>query len=377
MNRITIARLLLVLVVLYPSLAQTPIPKKTPVQKLAKLIEPWPAPEALAARRVDAEQRLLFRNSEPVTFTLEADFKTINKDRNPESTRRFPAVLQIAGTDGSPKSLTINLSGRGHLRRQSSTCSFIPLKLELPKEQTKGTVLEGPASALKLVTHCQGSKEHDQFVLKEYAAYQISNLLSPRSFRARLATVTYVDSTTKKPIATRYGILLEDDDDVARRMTGRVVTVERTMFQDLEEATLAQMMVFQYMIGNTDFSIFALHNVVLVQTPDRKLLPTAYDFDLSGLVNAPYAAPAANLGLKTVLERYYRGPCLSEAQLAPVLADFRSRKEAMLAVLGTIPDLSAASRDQMKSFLSQFFEMVDRPSAVKRAFSENCKRPTM
>ena len=353
------------------------IVKKTPAQKLAKLIAPWPTPDILKSRQADALQRPLFRNSVPLSFTLEADFKAVNKDRDPASTRRFPAALQLEGDGGATKSLSVSVSGRGHLRRQSSICSFIPLRLELPKADAAGTDLEGPAAALKLVTHCQSSKEHDQFVLREYAAYRIANLLSPWFFRARLATVTYSDSTTKKAIATRYGILLEDDDDVARRMEGRTVSVERTLFKDLEQETLARMMVFQYMIGNTDFSIFALHNVVIVQTPDRTLYPATYDFDLSGLVNAPYAAPAPNLGLKTVLERYYRGPCLTEPQFASVFESFKSKKEAIFAVLGTIPDLTAESREQMRKFLAEFFDLIDRPLAVKRAFIDGCKRTTM
>ena len=33
-----------------------------------------------------------------------------------------------------------------------------------------------------------------------------------------------------------------------------------------------------------------LHNVVIVQDKKRKFFPVSYDFDLSGMVHAPYAA---------------------------------------------------------------------------------------
>src|SRR5262245_30399946 len=65
--------------------------KKTATQKLAKLIEPWPAADVLQSRKVDAERRALFQSTEPLVFTIESDFGAVNKDRNPESTQQFPA----------------------------------------------------------------------------------------------------------------------------------------------------------------------------------------------------------------------------------------------------------------------------------------------
>ena len=137
----------------------------------------------------------------------------------------------------------------------SQTCNFVPLRLEFPNEGVKGTPFEGRSETLKLVTHCQNSKESDQYVLREFLAYKISNIMLERSFRARLATVTYVDSKNGKTLMTRNGMLLEDDGDVARRMGGRTVTIERLAFKDLEIEPLTQLMVFEFMLGNTDFSI--------------------------------------------------------------------------------------------------------------------------
>ena len=44
------------------------------------------------------------------------------------------------------------------------------------------------------------------------------------------------------------------------------------------------MMMLEYMLGNTDYSIWTLHNVVIVQDKKRKFFPVPYDFDLSGMV---------------------------------------------------------------------------------------------
>jgi hypothetical protein len=287
-------------------------------------------------------------------------------------------VLKTAGSDAQMKSVDVKLIPRGHLRRRAITCAFVPLRLEFSKDSTKGTDFEGPATALKLITHCQNSKEHEQFILREYLAYRLSNMLTPRSFRARLAKVTYIDSKTQKTITTRYGMLLEEENDVARRMGGRVVSVERTTFNDLDPQTLEQMMVFEFMLGNTDFSIYALHNVVLMQMPGSRILyPVAYDFDLSGFVHAPYAVPAPNLGIKSVTERYYRGPCLTTDQLEPVFSIFRSKKNDMLAAVNSTTDLGGDARAEVRSFLNEFFSNLDRPSSINRFFVSGCKRTTM
>ncbi len=49
------------------------------------------------------------------------------------------------------------------------------------------------------------SRKSSSTVLREYAAYRIFNLVTPESFRARLAKVTYVDTGTKKNLGTNGG----------------------------------------------------------------------------------------------------------------------------------------------------------------------------
>lgn len=347
--------------------------KKTATQKLAKLIEPWPAADVLQSRKTDAERRALFQTAEPLVFTLESDFGAVNKDRNPESTQQFPAVLKVSGAGGQPASIPIKIGARGHVRRMSQTCNFVPLRLEFPAEGLKGTPFEGRSETLKLVTHCQNSKDSDQFVLREFLAYKVSNIMLERSFRARLATVTYVDSKNGKTLMTRNGMLLEDDGDVARRMGGRTVTIERLAFKDLQIEPLTHLMVFEFMLGNTDFSIFALHNVVLVQTPDNKIHPVPYDFDLSGFVRPPYSVGDRRLGLKSVDERLYRGPCRTKEELDTVFAGFKGKKDEVMSAINSQAGLETEPRREMVSYLNDFYSLLDRPGSVKRFFIDNCK----
>jgi hypothetical protein len=107
-------------------------------------------------RQRAAMQRALFSSEEPLPVTLIADFKAVNRDRNPESTKVFPATLVVAGRNGGEDRIKVNIRTRGHSRRMSTTCTFAPIRIEFP-EKTTGTVFEGHKS-LKLGTHCRGRR---------------------------------------------------------------------------------------------------------------------------------------------------------------------------------------------------------------------------
>ena len=360
-----------------PAAQQTPAagaegskPKKNPLLKLA---QPWPSAEELRRHKDEAEARALFSSADPIAFTLVGDFKTINKDHDPKSAKRYPGELRVARPDGRTDAIPVQLSARGHVRRMAQTCDFVPLRVEFSKELVKDTLFDGQTT-LKLVVQCRTTGEYEQYVLREYLAYRIFNLLSPRSLKARLAKVTYVDSTTDKAMGTRYGMFLEHDSDLARRMEGRTVEIPRAVFKDVDADALETMMIFAYMIGHTDFSIYALHNVILVQTPDRMLHTIPYDFDISGLVHPPYAIPGRGLPIKTVQERFFRGPCRTQDQVEPILANFNSKKASVLGLLDTIPGIDRTSRQDARAFLDGFYSTITNQGDVKRLFVEKCSK---
>ena len=342
-------------------------PAKNP---FLKLVEPWPDAKTMRQRKVEAEALRLFASEAPVALTLTTDLKAVNKDRNPNSKKLYPARLTTTTENGAAHTVPVTLNARGHLRRMARICDHVPLKLTLPAGQMKGTVFQGQ-EAVKLVVQCRNNSDSEQHLLREYLAYRVMNTLTPRSFRARLARVTYQDPAGQ-PLGTRYGMLLEDADDVARRMDGRQVEFPRTAFANLHRETLDAMMLFQYLLGNTDFSIYALHNVVLVMTPDRLLYPVPYDFDISGLVDPPYAIPDKRLPIKDVSERLYRGPCRTVEQLAPSLAHFRAQRDRVLALPDTIADLNKDSREDSRKFLNSFYEAIENPKDLKKLFVDTC-----
>ena len=351
-----------------PAGAKPAAAKKNP---LLKLIEPWPAPEKMTERRLEAEADPLFASYEPLEVTLAANFKAINRDRAPESKTSFPGTLRIGEA-----SLPVTLNARGHLRRMARTCDYVPLRVAFTKKDAKGTVFRRQ-DALKLVVQCAGGREFEQYILREHLAYRVFNVITPRSFRARLVRINYVDAATGKGLGTRAGMFLEDESDVARRMEGRIVQMPRLRFEDVDADTLMPMMIFQYMIGNTDFSIYALHNVRIVQRPDKSLHPVPYDFDVSGLVQPPYGIPARALMIKSVSERLYRGPCRPQSIVDPYIANFVAKRETVRALLDAIPGFARETREAVRSYLDDFYTSIRSPRDVRGVFVNCSPKSTM
>ena len=337
----------------------------------AAAAEPWPSAEELADRKREAERLRLFRSDEPVEITLSADFRAVQRDRNPQSTKTFPATIDFTGSKGEPVSMPLQIRTRGHSRRSSRTCTFAPLRLEFEKKLSKGTLFDGHG-ALKLGTHCRAGAE--EMILREYAIYRMFNVLTPRSFRARLARVTYMDTGRQRPVGTEFGLFIEDVDDVAKRLEGRETTLEQVIFGRVDPEALNLMMLFEYMIGNTDLSIYAQHNVRLVQTPGGQRFPVPYDFDYSGLVDAPYAVPSKTLGISSVRDRRYRGPCRTPAEWAPYFDRMRAAKTDLLALFDTVPGLNDRYRRDAKSYLEDFYRTIGSPALTKREIIDRCEK---
>jgi hypothetical protein len=343
----------------------------TPAPVVQNADEPWPDAKTLEERRKSAENRRLFDDVAPLPITIAADFRTVQRDRDPKSTKTFPAMVEIPTEAGGTISVPIQIRTRGHSRRLRQTCDFAPLRLEFPKEQVRKTVFDGHGP-LKLGTHCRSVTEFEQYVLREYTVYKMYNLLTPFSFRARLAKVTYVDTVQKKTVANRYGVFIEDDDDVAKRSLGRITERQGMLFHNVHPETVTLMTLFEYMIGNTDMSIAKQHNVRIVQTQANNYT-VPYDFDYSGLVDTAYAVPdTKQFGIQSVRDRLYRGPCKSAAEFEPFFARFRSVKPDIMALFDALPDMAPAYRKDAQRYLEEFYRTIERPGSVKTAFIDNC-----
>jgi hypothetical protein len=349
-----------------PAAVAQKTPAAVPAVKAPMTVKPWPEDDVLLARRTEAQNRRLFQDGPPLEFTLTSEFNLINGERTPNNARQFAGVLTVDGAD-----IPVTLGSRGHLRLKSQTCDFVPIKLAFAPAAPGGTLFEGQTT-LKLGTHCRSDREYDQYVMREYLAYKLANLVTPLSFRARLARGTYVDARSKKTLSTHSALFLEHENDVARRLGAREVRLPHMIFSEFDPEALTTVMLLEYMLGNTDYSIWTQHNVVIVQDKRRKFFPVPYDFDLSGMVNPPYAAPDPRLSLRRVTDRLYRGPCRTVEAFDAAAEPFRAQRAGMLAAIDAVGELGLAHRREMKDYLESFFRRIATPESIKKTFVDGC-----
>jgi hypothetical protein len=312
----------------------------------------------------------LFGSDEPLEITLTADFKATFKSRDTLKVKTEKATLTIKDSSGAPVEIPIEIAPRGHFRLRSDVCNFPPIRLIFPDKGMKGTPFAGQKS-LKLGTHCnQRDKEYAEIPVREYAAYETLNMMTDWSYKARLAKVTYVQVGDEKDAATKYGLLIEDESDMAKRNGGRIFTVRGGTFADMDPQQTATISVFAYYLGNTDWSLYSLHNIRLVLTGDR-YVPVPYDFDWSGVVYARYAKPDPRLGIPTVQDRLFRGPCLTPNDLAPILAKYNEHRQDIKALYARLP-LDDGYRRRAMDYIDDFYHVIGDQRQVKRELIETC-----
>ena len=334
---------------------------------------------AVAAQTVtdDAESQPLFLSHDILDVRIEAPLTTLMKEQ-PED-EYLDGMFSYTDSAGQEHTLDVKLQTRGRYRRKKTTCNFSPLRLNFRKKQVQGTEFAGQ-DKLKLVTHCQTRKKSfEQLVLREYLAYRILQSLTDKSFGARLLRITYVDNEKNGDSITKYGFVIEDEDDIGRRtgMVAAKVNGIKVEELDLQQANLVS--VFEYLIANTDFSLIlgpadtsCCHNAILLSKDGPPYTPIPYDFDFSGIVDAPYAEPNPRFSIRSVRTRLYRGRCVNNDLLDGTFAYFLEKEAEIRNLVAELEGLDDRNRKEVDKFLNRFFEDIRNPKAKERKFITRC-----
>lgn len=332
------------------------------------------APSAALAQEPGGKVTQLFAEDGVLEFTLEGPIRQILRSAE-RSTDPYPATLKTAG-----ESLAVELAARGVSRRKRENCRFPPLRLGLTAKPGAASLFH-KQGRLKLVTHCREKASYDQTVLREYAAYRLYNVVTPESLKVRLARISYVDEG--QPLATRLAFLIEDADDAARRIGLAEVDSGNFAPSRLNAADAARYALFQYLIGNTDWDMTVgpdpadcCHNSKLLgaaRDARSDLTPLPYDFDNSGLVDAPYAIPNAILKIRSVTTRVYRGYCSLNALIPAEAERLRQLRPALEAAIREVPELDSKVRDEMLAYLAGGYADIADDGAIASNLLKKCR----
>lgn len=325
----------------------------------------WPG-NGIIAQPVKA--KTVFGSDEVMEITLSGNIQTILNDRSSTSIKHA-AALSYKPEEGSEIKIPVQLQTRGNFRRLKENCKQPPLWIRFTNDEAKSNSIFKEQKKMKLVMPCVG----DEYVIREWLVYKLFNLLSPLSFRARLVKVKLDDPKTRKTPEPFYAILLEEEKQMARR--NNMIAVERKIRpQEAETNPFLTMAVFEYLIGNTDWSPQFEHNVKLLVS-DSAAVPVMvpYDFDHAGIVSAPYAYPAEALMLSSTRERRYRGYCMNDLKVfEPVIAQFNEIKKDIYSLYTNCPLIDAKYLKFVTKFLDEFYETINNPKEWQKDFSYPC-----
>jgi hypothetical protein len=312
----------------------------------------------------------LFERDEVVEVELVGPINSLLASKNNRA--EFPFVLRSGG-----EALDIDVRVRGKSRAE--LCGFPPLRLDFRRGRPQQGLFAGQ-DKLKLVTHCRDWERAETNAIEEFLAYRIFGLLSEVGYRVRLLRITYSDTEGRTDAGSqaRFGFVIEPLDRLAERVSGVVLEIGGVVLGRLDPDQAALVYVFQYMIGNTDWSfVIAEQEVACCHNGDLLDIGGAiyyvpYDFDLAGIVNARYAKPLPEMRLRSVRQRRYRGFCSERETLRTAIRRVNARRSDIHEVIRSTPGLSAKGAEDIVDYLETYFERAEDEDKLLRSFERAC-----
>ena len=321
------------------------------------------------------EAEVLFRSNDTVNITISAPWRDFRHDDEAEW---WPATLSWKDDDGQQQSLDLTIERRGISRQRM--CSLAPVKLRF-EDRVKQDGLFKHQKSLKMVTHCKDKESWQQYYILEMLAYRIYNLMTDYSFRVRPFEVVYDDVDSNKQPETWFAFVIEDDKAVAKRHGLKKLKVDSTRPGRLDPLEASRLAVFQMMIGNLDWSPLTgpddgcCHNAKLIGDDPLAdpVIAIPYDFDSTGLVSPSYAKPPAQLPVRSIRQRLYRGYCAHSQTLDQVRAQLQDQRGEIYALFEDEQRLSNRSRKKALKYLDSFYEILDSDKEFQQEIVDACR----
>ena len=316
----------------------------------------------------------LFESDEPLEITLTFDRELLCRNPRDRPCEDVAGTLSVQRTAGTTQVLPVSIRSRGDFRLRTENCYLPPLFIRFSSETTRGTVFEGQR-ILPLTLQCRtGRLKYRDYVLAEYLAYEIYTLLTPRSIRARLVLLRIQRKPGASESRQLSAFFTEHFDDVALRNGGTMVAATNLEPHSFEPSESTRHALFQYLVGNTDWSLLAGHNVVYFAGGGEYISPIPYDFDFAGIVNADYASVYPGLPIRRVSQRLFRGFCYSDLDWNGIYRDFEFRRPSIETLLRETPGLTSSTNRRVRNYVSRFYKIIADESQRKKNIEDACRR---
>ena len=310
-------------------------------------------------------QSTLFDSEEPLDLKLIVDLHRLIEERGEDAKDLDAMVIQNEGK-ANEYSCSLDVGIRGNFRRNPQNCDFPPLKLDFFRKKDPPPGAFAGQNKLKLVTHCEDS-DH---VILEYLVYKLYNIVSPHSYRVRLADITYQDAKGVLPIIEEKGFFIEEDDRMVERIGGVGLVADTIYPEQASRKELTTLYMFNFMIGNLDWDIPLLKNLDVVDMGEEIApIVVPYDFDFSELVDPPYTRIFVSNLDRQVLRKICREP----HEIEEVWNHFQAKKKEILDLYKKERDLDPILKRRCIATLKDFYKMTKSLEEVHALFQEACQ----
>jgi hypothetical protein len=299
----------------------------------------------------------LFEEDKLIEISLQFDLSTYFRTKPQKEYLKTNITIHISKTDSLYKE--IRLKTRGIFRNKY--CMFAPIELNFKKIDFGYSDLN-KISKLKLVPQCGPGKDKEDYVLREYLAYKLFNVLTDTSFRVRLVTVNYLDIKKDKKPVKQFGFFIEPLEMLTARTNSIPIKSAALNQKSIVPKIMDRLAIFNFMIGNYDWSVPGQHNVQVIKSlgydPSGLGIAIPHDFDWTGLVNPTYAIPTEEVGTENVRQRLFLGICRSKEVYEKELEIFLAKKDEFYRVINEFPYINQKVKKDLTGYLDGFFDQL-------------------
>ena len=302
------------------------------------------------------------------SLVIQTDLDTLLLNKNLNEYYQ-PAHILFYGPNQTTLKFDAKVKARGKFRRVK--CDLPPLKINFSKSELADQGFNKKFDKFKLVSHCLLSGNANDALLKEQCVYKMYNNISEYSFRVKSFTIVYQD--IKNPRRTIRGecFLIEPNKEMAFRHEGELIDTFGLTPNDVTPESYHHLILFNYMIGNTDWNILQQKNIKFLRREgEEKMIVVPYDFDNSKIVNPPYFAPYPAARRKKTNNRYVKNKFLSKEALLQELLFFQGLENYQFTSCDECEKLSKSEKKKMKFYLKPFFKSIKKPVKMQKLFLE-------
>lgn len=313
----------------------------------------------------------LFSAEEPLQLTLKFDVQAYLKTTQQDVYHN--ADLTYVGDDDQQVSQQSQIKARETIRQK--ICALPPMWLKIGPPGIFADSLQ-EALRMNMVLPCRDAAQYEPYVLREYLAYKIYNIITPLSFRVRLVKLVIIDTGKDNEMSEAWAFLQEPDELMARRLNGAMIEHNNLSIHTVNPEVMNSLSMFQYMIGNPDYSVTGRHNLKIMTSKEYGpvgFIPVPIDFDYSGLVNTDYAIPSESLGINTVRDRYFLGPCRPEEVHKATIEELAKSEDEIMAYVKNFEFLDMEENVDMMDYLDSYFKESREPGFIERKISPTCR----